>query len=83
MANDGYTQYDKEYGKRPEQRANRAARGRARYAMEKELGAAKLRGKDVDHVRRLDKGGTNARSNLRLLSPTKNRGWRKGKSGYD
>lgn len=35
---------------------------------------AKCKGKDVDHKRPLSKGGTNARSNLRLRSPSKNRG---------
>lgn len=61
----------------------RAARNRARRLMEKKHGKEALKGKDVDHKKRLDKGGTNAASNLRVRDPVANRGWRKGKSGYD
>lgn len=33
---------------------------------------------DVDHKKPLRSGGTNARSNLRAISSSKNRGWRDG-----
>jgi len=49
----------------------RAARERARYAMDKK--GVDRTGKDIDHAIPLSKGGTNAPSNLRLKSPTKNR----------
>lgn len=42
--------------------------------MLKELGPAKLKGKDVDHKLSLKGGGSNARSNLRLRDPSANRG---------
>jgi 5-methylcytosine-specific restriction endonuclease McrA len=74
--------YDKEYREyhgTPEQKENRAARGRARYAMEKEVGKSALAGKDVDHKRPIRNGGSNSRSNLRVASVKENRGWRRGK----
>ena len=62
------------YHSKPEQRANRSKRVLARRAMEKELGKDALRGKDVDHIKPLSKGGSNNRSNLRVTSISKNRG---------
>lgn len=62
--------YDKKYNARPEQKENRAARGRARYALEKS--GVSVRGKDVDH-----KDGNprnNSRSNLQVTSKKYNRG---------
>lgn len=49
----------------------RAARAKARYEMDKK--GVDRKGKDIDHVVPLSKGGTNSPSNLRLKSPTKNR----------
>lgn len=69
-----YKKHWQEYGSTPEQKANRAARGRARYAMEKKHGKAALKGKDIDHKKMLGKGGSNAMSNLRIQTPAKNRG---------
>ena len=60
------------YHSKPEQRANRSKRVLARRAMEKELGKDALRGKDVDHIKPLSKGGSNRRSNLRVTSISKN-----------
>ena len=62
------------YHSKPENRANRSKRVLARRAMEKELGKDALRGKDVDHIKPLSKGGSNRRSNLRVTSISKNRG---------
>ena len=62
------------YHSKPEQRANRSKRVLARRAMEKELGKDALRGKDVDHIKPLSKGGSNNRFNLRVTSISKNRG---------
>lgn len=69
--------YKKEYARdhaSPEQRQRRSKRVLARRKMEKELGKAAIRGKDIDHITPLSKGGTNARSNLRVLSVKANRG---------
>ena len=73
--------YDKAYGARPEQKANRAARGRARYAYEKEHGDLPSN-IDVNHKKRIAKGGTNAKGNLEPKSQHANRGWRRGKKQY-
>ena len=62
------------YHSKPEQRANRSKRVLARRAMDKELGKDALRGKDVEHIKPLSKGGSNRRSNLRVTSISKNRG---------
>jgi hypothetical protein len=59
----------------------RAARNRARYAFLKKLtekyGAVRARqmmaGKDVNHIKSLAQGGSNATSNLELISKKKNR----------
>lgn len=57
-----------------EQKRNRATRARARYELEKEGKVHKGDGKDVAHKRPLSKGGSNAKSNLSVQSPKKNRG---------
>lgn len=49
-------------------------RVQARRLMKKELGAAAIKGKDVDHKLSIKGGGSNKRSNLRLRSPHANRG---------
>ena len=65
--------YKKEWKQQKErdEKPARAARQRARYALDKK--GVDRTGKDIDHGIPLSKGGTNAPSNLRLKSPTKNR----------
>jgi hypothetical protein len=69
------------YDKRPDQMANRRARMRARYQLEKEGKVKKGDGKDVAHKKPLSKGGSNKRTNLEVQSRAKNRGWERQKSG--
>lgn len=73
MARDYKKEYA-EYHSKPEQKKNRAKRNAARRVMKKELGSAAVKGKDIDHKKPLSKGGSNARSNLRVMSISKNRG---------
>ncbi len=61
-------EYDS-YHKKPEQRKNNNARHRARYAMKLKPGDPR----EVDHKKPLSKGGSNKRSNLRLVSRRTNR----------
>lgn len=76
--------YKREAAQEDEQRKqDRRDRMKARYDMEKKHGKAALKGKDIDHKKPLRDGGGNSASNLRVADPKKNRGWRKGKSGYD
>ena len=57
----------------PKQRANRAARNRARRLMEKEGVVSKGDGKDVHHVKPLIKGGSVDRKNLKAVPKSDNR----------
>lgn len=65
--------YKKEYTqqKARDEQPSRNARARVRYALDKE--GVSRSGKDIDHVKPLSKGGTNARSNLKLKTPSANR----------
>jgi hypothetical protein len=74
-------QRERQYDGRPEVKAKRAARNRARRAAEKEGLVKKGDGKDVDHVTPLRKDSKATKT--RVVSAAKNRAWRKGKKGYD
>lgn len=69
----------KGYNARPENVKKRSMSNAARSKLTKEGLVKKGDGKDVDHKKPLRSGGTNARSNLRVQSASKNRGWQKGK----
>jgi hypothetical protein len=64
--------YKAEYAKQVErgEHENRMERQRARRKLDKE--GVDRKGKDIDHVKMLSKGGSNA-DGLRLVSPSKNR----------
>jgi hypothetical protein len=69
--------YQKEYNAQPENVDKRVKNNAARReAMKKGL-VKKGDGKDVDHKKMLDQGGTNAKENLRVVDASTNRGWRK------
>ncbi len=70
------------YESTPEQIRKRSMRNQARAAMEKKLGRKLPSNVDVGHKVPLDKGGTNAPSNLKLQSESDNTAWRKGRKGY-
>ena len=76
-------EYDKKYESRPEQVKKREMRNEARAEAEKKGLVHKGDNKDIDHKTPLARGGTNAKGNLRVRTETANRGWRKGKSGYN
>jgi len=65
-------EYKAFHGK-PEQIAKRAARNSARAGLEHAGRVSKGDGKEVDHKIPLSKGGTNAPSNLRVVSRHANR----------
>lgn len=68
-----YYRKNKDKFNNPKEKKKRATRNRARTAMRNKLGAAAIRGKDVDHKKPLRSGGSNGTKNLRLQSPAKNR----------
>lgn len=69
--------YKKEYSqqKARDEQPKRNARERARYAMDK-LGVNR-KNKDIDHITPLSKGGTNDKSNMRLVAPSTNRSFKR------
>lgn len=69
--------YKKEWQQQKErnEKPARAARERARYHMDKD--GVDRDGKDIDHIKPLSKGGTNSRSNLRLVAPGTNRSFKR------
>ena len=60
------------YQATPEQKKKRAKRNAARAAVKKT--GANVAGKDVGHKKPLSKGGSNAKSNLKVQSKKTNRG---------
>lgn len=73
--------YDKAYNARPDQVKKREMRNAARAELAREGKVKKGDGKDVDHKQMLDGNGTNSKGNLRVVSQTENRGWRKNHGG--
>jgi hypothetical protein len=69
-------EYQKAYNARPENVDKRVKNNAARREAIKEGRARVGDGKDVDHKRPLDKGGSNANGNLRVVDRSKNRSWR-------
>jgi hypothetical protein len=55
----------------------RSERNQARRIMTHAVGAKAIEGKDVNHIRMVKNGGTNARRNLNVQTAHKNRGWRR------
>ncbi len=80
---DGKRSYDKELRwekeEKPMRVKQRAQRNAAR-AMLMEEGRVR-KGDDVDHKKPLSKGGSNARSNLRAISASKNRSVKRKQDG--
>lgn len=75
--------YQKEYNARPEEVAKRVMNNAARREAMQQGKVSKGDGKDVAHKKSLENGGSNAKSNLKVQDRADNRGWRKGKSGYN
>ena len=58
-----------EYHSKPEQRANRSNRNKARRKLGLKVGDPR----EADHIKSIDKGGSNAKGNLRAVSRKINR----------
>lgn len=63
----------RKYNSQPEQKKNRAARNQARKESERDGKVSKGDGKDVDHKKQLMEGGTNHKSNRRVVFRSTNR----------
>lgn len=76
-------EYQKKYNARPEEVAKRVKNNAARREALNEGRVKKGDGKDIAHKKSLDNGGGNGKGNLTVQNRKTNRGWRKGKSGYN
>lgn len=63
------------------ERPKTAERNKARRALQKEGLVKPFDGKDLDHKTPLSKGGSNARSNLRIVDASKNRSFKRKADG--
>lgn len=60
---------------------HRAERMKARRMAEAFYGKAAIKGKDIDHKKPLDQGGSNTLSNLRPMAPSANRSYARTRTG--
>ena len=74
------TEYQK-YHSRPEQIKNRTERTTARRQANAEGITHKGDGKDIDHKTPLSKGGSNSKSNQRVVSASSNRSFSRNADG--
>lgn len=72
-----YARHYKNYQGSDVQLAKRSQRNQARAAVEKKVGAAAIKNKDVGHKNPIRSGGSNSPSNLKVQSVSSNRGWKK------
>lgn len=83
----GKRDYKKEHSwevttpKGKQHKSDRSERNKARAMMKKKVGAAAIKGKDVDHKKPLSKGGVTSLMNLAAVAPSKNRSYKRKKDG--
>ena len=68
-------EYYRKYHSSPKAKKERAARNKARREAEDRGEVHRGDGKEIDHIRALSNGGSNARSNRRVISRHKNRSY--------
>lgn len=76
--------YKKEYQNyhaSEEQKKNRAKRNQARRQATADGKVTKGDGKDIDHKKPLSKGGSNSKSNRRVVSASSNRSFKRNSNG--
>ena len=76
-----YKRENELYNSKPEQRKNRSERTMARREANATGVTHKGDGKDLDHRVPLSKGGSTAKSNLRVVSASTNRSFSRNKDG--
>lgn len=67
------------YNAKPENIEKRSNNNKARRIVAKEVGKEAMDGKDVHHKKPQRSGGSNAKGNLALRSPSSHRGWKDDK----
>ena len=74
------SEYDNYQGK-PKQRKNRSERNKARRKVRDSIGKKNVKSikGDVDHKKPIAKGGKNGKKNLRVVSKSKNRSFKRTK----
>ena len=80
----GKRDYKREYASyhsKPEQRANRSERTVARNQANADGRTSKGDGTNLDHKVPLSRGGTSAKSNLRVVSESRNKSFSRNKDG--
>lgn len=65
----------------PKRKEERAKRNAARRAFEQAIGHDIPPGYDVDHIKPLDKGGSNSKDNLRIRKASANRSFPRNSRG--
>ena len=76
-----YRKYYKKYHASTKAKKQRAMRNKARADAMKDGTVKKGDGKEVDHIKPLSKGGTNAKSNRRVVSRKTNRSFKRNSRG--
>ncbi len=76
-----YKRENELYNSKPEQIKKRSKRTVARRKANAEGLTHKGDGKDLDHIKPLSKGGSNSRSNLRVVSKSANRSFSRNADG--
>lgn len=74
--------YMKEYNKTPKRKEAGVELRRTRRQAIRDGEVAIGDGKDIAHKRAYDNGGRATESNIVVQPASKNRGWRRGRSGY-
>jgi hypothetical protein len=69
------------YNSRPEQRKARSERTMARNEAIKDGKVSRGDGRDIDHKKPLSKGGSNSKSNLRVVPASQNRSFARNADG--
>ena len=81
VAKRNYAKEYKDYQGTPEQIKNRCKRNKARGEAVKDGRVKKGDNKDLDHKKPLSKGGSNAKSNTRVVSKSTNRSFKRNSDG--
>jgi 5-methylcytosine-specific restriction endonuclease McrA len=73
--------YQAAYNKRPEEKEKGVERRRLRRELIRDGKVAIGDGKDIDHKKPLDAGGSHGKKNAEVTTQKENRGWRKKTPG--